>query len=151
MAQAFYVFFGEPVIKKNNRPIFVNKKTNKHFTGKSDKLAFAEQRILYEAAKQMKEHGYKTLKGNLRVTFAVMLDHNRVKDLSNCFEIFADCLQKAGAIKNDNDIVILNQVKYRGLKKGDGIPAVTILIEEIGELPGPYIMNGKERVQWERN
>ena len=126
---AYFYLSGEPVVKKNNRPIFTNSKTKRPFVGKGPKLVAAEKDIKNQILAQWKGQ---TMTGYLKVTFQVFLDHNRVKDVTNCWEIYADCLQDMKVIGDDNQIVHITQIKWRypkGTKISRIIPGVSILIE----------------------
>ena len=128
----YFCIFGEPVVKKNNRPIYTNSKTKKPFVGKSEKLSSAERNIMAQIARH--DWGKETLKPPYHVSFCMVLPHNRRKDVSNAWEIYADCLQKMGVISDDNDIIVLNMVKFRGQKKQIEAPFVTIEITEVDEV-----------------
>lgn len=97
-----FIIPGEPVVKKNNRPIY--KAGNRPFLGKSAKLVSAETAITLMLKSVYKG---KVLAGELAITFIAYLGTNRRKDLSNCFEIYADALQRAGVIADDNNITML--------------------------------------------
>ena len=97
---------GEPVIKKNNRPIY--RAGNRPIIGKSAKLRQAEASI---KSYVMSKYKGPTAKGSIEITFTAYLGTKRRKDLSNCFEIYADALQAAGVFADDNQIEIITMHK----------------------------------------
>lgn len=101
------------VSKKNNRPIF--RAGGKAFLGKSQALRYAEDKMVLQLRSQ---------RNHLRIAEPIRHDlwclllfffkdyhlkkeskrSQRVNDLSNLFELPADCLQTAGVIENDSQI-----------------------------------------------
>jgi Holliday junction resolvase RusA-like endonuclease len=94
--------------KKNGRPLWRGR------IGKSKDLLNAEK--YFELAFKSKKNELKlqTLTGDLWVVFRFYFKNyhtkegrrsERVNDLSNLYELPQDCLQSAGVIENDSDIV----------------------------------------------
>ena len=104
------------MVKKNNRPIYKNKATNKVFLGKSNKLVEAENHMIsslrqawfnwpefpknpiaYPVNVKMvfffNEQEFFTKKGNVS---------KHIPDLSNLYQLVEDCLQKASILENDH-------------------------------------------------
>ncbi len=90
---------GEPVIKKNNRPIYRHGKIP--FLGKSKRLAVTEASLVLQFRNAYKKP---PMTGELHVYFIAFLGTKRRKDITNCWEIYADAMQKAGVFKDDNQI-----------------------------------------------
>ena len=108
--QLYLYITGEPVTKKNNRPIFKNPTTGRVFLGKSAKLSAAEKDICRQIlAQHPKPRHYD---GPVAINFQVFCGTNRRKDLSNCWEIYADCLQTVGVINDDAQIIHLDMYKW---------------------------------------
>lgn len=103
-------------IKKNNRQI--HGRGTKKWIGKSERLRWAEQNLTLELKQwRVKNNFFETLTGDLQVSFVFYMDNyynkdgtrNRnMADLSNLLELPQDCLQYAGIIENDTDIVSLD-------------------------------------------
>lgn len=110
MKDIYLYITGEPVTKKNNRPIYVNKATGSRFLGKSKKLTAAEKDICRQIQSQHPQR--ERYAGAVSVTFQVFCGSKRRKDLSNCWEIYADCLQTCGIILDDDQIVHLDMFKW---------------------------------------
>lgn len=112
----FYAKFQVPyhVIKKNNRPVFRNRRTGKSFLGKSSRLKSGEDYLLLQL--QSYRNHYKITKPIDGALWAMFLFHykdfytkggavsRQVGDLSNLIEAPQDALQKSGIIKNDAQI-----------------------------------------------
>lgn len=101
-------------IKKNNRPIFRNKRTGKPFLGKSARFKGAESHFVLEL--QSLRNKYQIIKpfqGALHAMFlfgckdfytARGTVSRSIGDLSNMIELPQDALQEAGIIENDAQI-----------------------------------------------
>lgn len=96
------IITGDPVIKKNNRPIRFNRHTKKRFIGKSEKLESAENCAYYELLAQKNRKRIKEIKGKIHVKFLFYNKTRRKKDLSNLYEFPQDMLEEVGIIENDN-------------------------------------------------
>ena len=117
-----FVIPGEPVIKKNNRPIF--RAGTRPIIGKSAKLRNAESTIMLFVMSQYKGP---QLIGNIGVIFYAYLGTKRRKDLSNCWEVYADAMQASGIIGDDSQIQML--MMYKRYDKNN--PRVEIEVREI--------------------
>jgi len=117
-----FIIPGEPVVKKNNRPIF--KYGNRPFIGKSDKLHNAELGLKIFFMTNFKGP---QLTGNLGIIFKAYLGTNRRKDLSNCWEIYGDAMQSAGVIKDDSQIKMIMMTKDYDKEN----PRVEIEVKEV--------------------
>ena len=100
--QPDFVIKGNPVIKKNSRPIYRNQKSGVSFLGKSKRLVDAETDAISQIKKQSRD-----IIEPLPITYRVhirFLFYSRTRafrDLSNLYEFPQDVLQAAGIIKND--------------------------------------------------
>lgn len=92
-----FIIPGEPLVKKNNRPIY--KKGDKSFLGKSRKLADVEESMIWEMKMQ---NTLEFIKTPVNVCMHFYLGSKRRKDLSNMYQIVEDCLESAGIIENDS-------------------------------------------------
>lgn len=101
------------ISKKNNRPIF--RAGNKSVLGKSQKLRSAEDKMVLQLRSQRNGLGiYEPIRHDLWCLLLFFFkDYHlkkeskrsrRVNDLSNLFELPADCLQAAEIIENDSQI-----------------------------------------------
>lgn len=101
------------ISKKNARPIF--KSGGKPFLGKSQQLRSAENSMVLQLRSQGNKLGItEPIRSDLWCMFLFYFkDYHlrkkakrsmRVNDLSNLFELPADCLQTAGIILDDNQI-----------------------------------------------
>jgi len=94
---------GNPVIKKNHRPIFINPRTGRPFPGKSDSLRDWER----EAVTALKEQSPALeLAIPLVATFLIFRKQSPEApgDQSNYYEAPQDALQAAGIIQDDRFI-----------------------------------------------
>lgn len=107
-AFSIYIPVEKHISKKNNRPIWRGR------IGKSKDLLEAEKFLTLTFKSKKNELRLPTLKGDLWVIFRFYFkDYHtkdgrrsaRVNDLSNLYELPQDCLQAAGVIENDSDIV----------------------------------------------
>ena len=93
---------GDPIIKKNRRPIYRDEKTGKPFTGKTDQLIAWESDAII-----MLEEQARVLPSPLHEPLvATFLIYRQQKpgapgDLSNYYEGPQDALERAGVIEND--------------------------------------------------
>jgi Holliday junction resolvase RusA-like endonuclease len=104
------------VVKKNNRPI--HGRGQKKWIGKSTRLRNAEQWLGLALKSYANQIGFNAaLVGDLHIIFRFYFKDYFTKqnkrsrtmpDLSNLIELPADCLQSAGIIENDTDIVSFN-------------------------------------------
>jgi len=104
------------VVKKNNRPI--HGRGDKKWIGKSSRLRNAESWLDLALRSYANQIGFRTpLAGDIHATFRFYFNNyftvknersRTLPDLSNLFELPQDCLQSAGIIVNDTDIVSLN-------------------------------------------
>ncbi len=101
-------------IKKNSRPIFKTRGTNRPFIGKSQRLKLAENLLVSELRSRARDHGLnKPIATRLRAVFSFgfppylfytkkLVESKRLGDCTNLAEIVQDSLQKAGIIENDS-------------------------------------------------
>lgn len=103
------------VSKKNNRPIFG--RGEKKWIGKSDRLKKAEAFLTLIFKSVVARSSTAPLKGDIHATFRFYFKDyftkdghrsKRLPDLSNLIQLPEDCLQTAGVIENDTDIVSLD-------------------------------------------
>lgn len=103
------------VVKKNNRPILG--RGEKKWIGKSPKLKSAEEYLTYYLLSAKHQRRLDPLKGDIHAVFRFYMTNyftkdgkrsRAIADLSNLIELPQDCLQAAGIIENDNDIVCLD-------------------------------------------
>lgn len=108
------------IVKKNRRPIRINRRTGNRFIGKSDELASAEINMTNLFRRSMLKHpGFKSIDKPVWCVFLFYFPETdfvvkngprkgqisgRLPDLSNLLELPADALQKAGVIENDRQI-----------------------------------------------
>lgn len=103
------------VIKKNSRPIFINRATGKRFIGKDKELADAENYLTLKLKSEANKLGLRSIiNEKIIVTFLFyfkksdFLYKNGTEkriDLSNLYQLPEDCLQAANIIKDDSLIV----------------------------------------------
>jgi Holliday junction resolvase RusA-like endonuclease len=101
-------------IKKNNRPIFKNRRTGKSFLGKSPRLKGLESDMLFQL--QSLRNKYQIIKPIQGALWGMFLFgckdfytlrgtvSRSIGDLSNLIELPQDALQEAGIIENDAQI-----------------------------------------------
>lgn len=103
------------IVKKNNRPIYFNQKTQRVFLGKSNKLYEAEyylfQQLKSAAAAQ---NLFNPIDGPVWVTMKFYFENYYTKkgersknlpDLSNLYQLVEDALQTTNIILDDNQIM----------------------------------------------
>lgn len=94
-----------PRIKKNSRPIFKNKKTGKHFLGKSTGLQEYEENCTIILQAQKNSKGIREpLQGKLRAFFQFEFGGCCRADFDNLIGTASDVLQRSGIIANDKQI-----------------------------------------------
>lgn len=98
------VFEGNPITKKNHRPIFKRRDTGKPFVGKSKSLADTEKRMIFYFHGARLRKNIPTLVEPLWITFLFFMKQKSTADLSNLYELPQDCLEKAKIISNDRII-----------------------------------------------
>lgn len=97
-----FIIKGNPIIKKNGRPIHRNHRTGRPILGKSKKLIDAEADALWQIKEQSGDIieplpiAYK-----MHIKFLFFRADRRHVDLSNLYEFPQDILQKSGIIQND--------------------------------------------------
>ena len=75
--------------------------------GKQSKLKYYENSF----AAQMMKYDYKLIEGEFKFVIHVFYDSRR-PDLDNSLKVVLDCLQKCGAIKNDNKTMEISAFKH---------------------------------------
>lgn len=98
---AKFIIDGKPHIKKNSRVIMRNFRTGKPFLGKSTKLRNAEKFTTLSIRSQKNQQKLKKIDFEIIVKFSFYLPTKRLPDLSNLYQLYEDCLEKAGVIEND--------------------------------------------------
>ncbi|MBL0233219.1 MAG: RusA family crossover junction endodeoxyribonuclease [Chitinophagaceae bacterium] len=109
---SLYTEVASHVSKKNNRDIFINKKTGRMFPSKSTKLRDMEHYLTRQLINEKLRSSLKTIDHPIEIKFTFLFpnDHyftkkgninKKIPDLSNLYELPQDCLQKAGVIEND--------------------------------------------------
>lgn len=101
------------VVKKNRRPILMNRKTGLRFIGKSPELVSAESEMLLKLQDARRKvgliapiHGYIHVRFLFYFPARIFFKKNgdrsmRIADLSNLYELPQDALQKASIISDD--------------------------------------------------
>lgn len=95
---------GSPVVKKNSRPIYRSRSTGNPFIGKDARLANAERMTTIEMLSEKNRHDIETIEEDVEATFLFYTATRRRIDLSNAYQLYEDCLQRAGIIADDNQI-----------------------------------------------
>lgn len=96
--------------KKNNRPIFFNKKTRRPFLGKSKPLRDFEKEATKLWKQQISDLGLaKPLKGKLAARYVFYYRGAQRADLCNLIVTINDLAQDAGVIENDLDIKLIER------------------------------------------
>ena len=128
-----FVILGNPVIKKNSRPIHVNRTTGRPFIGKSEKLSSAETDALAQFQIQKMQFSEEfPIKYRLHVRFMFYRNNHAHVDLSNLYEFPQDCLQEAGIIENDTLIESHDGSRKRYDKKNPRTEIYISLFEDDG-------------------
>lgn len=98
--------------KKNNRPIFKNKKTGRVFLGKSREFAQFEQEMNLVLRAQKNKQGIATpLTGDLCLSLMrVEFKGAQRSDLDNIMASIFDSLQDAAIIENDKQFKLLQNI-----------------------------------------
>ncbi|MEZ0361746.1 MAG: RusA family crossover junction endodeoxyribonuclease [Hydrogenobacter sp.] len=91
-------------VPKSNR--YVRKKGGKVF--KPPRVKNWEVRAMWEISQQYRG---KPLEGRLSMDVLLVLPNNRKRDIDNMLKSLWDILEKAGVIKNDNQIYEIRTVK----------------------------------------
>jgi len=94
-----FTITGDPVTKKNHRPIWRNRRTGVPMLGKSSKLASAEEIAHIEIRNQRTVVG--RICSPVAVQFLFYRKTRRRCDLSNLYELPQDALVSAGVIEDD--------------------------------------------------
>lgn len=115
----------KPRGKKNSRPIFINKKTGKHFLGKDKDLVSYENDALMLLKFQKNAQGIKLpyeckMKGRFIFRFA----GKTLLDVDNGLNMALDLLQKAEIIKNDRQIKFIDHL---AILEETGLPDQTTI------------------------
>lgn len=100
------------VVKKNNRPIFKNKKTGKIFLGKNNDQSSFERDAIFILNAQRNCHGIsKPLSGNLRLNYLRLeFVKSQRADLDNILTSVFDAIQGAGIINNDKQFKFVTNI-----------------------------------------
>jgi len=98
--------------KKNNRPIFKNKKTGRYFLGKSQKFtAFEEESGFILNAQKNRQGISKPLSGDLKIIqMRFEFKGAQRSDLDNMLTSMLDLLQDSGIIENDKQFKLIQNV-----------------------------------------
>jgi Holliday junction resolvase RusA-like endonuclease len=102
--ETWYQFFIQmtPMVKKNSRPIFKNKKTGKHFLGKDQKLINYESDAVLCLKSQRGISGLREpLAGILEAKLFFVFSDDCRCDVDNLATMAFDVTAKAGIITND--------------------------------------------------
>ena len=79
------------------------------------KCSLGKQKKLYDYEKsfltQMSQYDYEMIEGEFKFVIHVYYP-NRRSDLDNSLKVVLDCLQKCGAIKNDNKTMEISAFKH---------------------------------------
>ena len=112
-----FTITGDTIIKKNHRPIYINRATGKRFIGKSKRLSDYEDWAVVSLKEGIVDYfeGYSNLnelpkfklfpiKEPIQITYKFYCKTKRRVDLSNLIEAPQDCLVKAEIISDDSII-----------------------------------------------
>ena len=111
-----FTITGDTIIKKNHRPIYINRATGKRFLGKSKRLSDYETWAVTCLKEGIVEYwegmilgelpGFKLfpIKEPIQITYKFYCKTKRKVDLSNLIEAPQDALVKAEIISDDNII-----------------------------------------------
>lgn len=111
-----YIKLEKHEAKKNNRPIYKNKKTGKRFLGKSDSLKSTEHLLIADLGSR--RNLCKIFSPIAEPVWCIFLfkfekskfytkagiQNKKLPDQSNLYQLPEDCLQKAGIIQDDGQI-----------------------------------------------
>lgn len=92
---------GDPVSKKNHRPIWRNRRTGVPMLGKSRVLSSTETAAMWEIVKQ-RGGSFDPISSPVAVRFLFYRKTKRRCDLSNLIELPQDALVKAGILQDDS-------------------------------------------------
>jgi len=133
---------GDTIIKKNHRPIYINRTTGKRFLGKSKRLSDYEDWAVVSLKEGIVDYfeGYSNLnelpkfklfpiKELIQITYKFYCKTKRKVDLSNLIEAPQDCLVKADIISDDSIIKRIIAEKFYDKKN----PRCVLFIELIGD------------------
>lgn len=102
-------------VKKNGRNIYRNRKTNRVFLGKSEKLVSAENYLINHFFNLKFKQRLETIDCAINAQFIFYfpesvyftkkgLRNQKLPDISNLYQIVEDCLETAKIISNDTNI-----------------------------------------------
>lgn len=108
-----FTITGDPMTKKNKRPIFRNRRTGRVFLGKSGRLRSAETAAVWELKSALLGWGRNAeivfpIVEPVAVRFMFYRKTHRRCDLSNLLELPQDALVKAGILQDDSLIESLD-------------------------------------------
>jgi len=117
-----FTIYGNPIVKKNTRPVYVNKATGKRFIGKSKRLKEYENNSVMQL-KKFKRLYYKLnssgevvddfpISNPIQVMYKFYRGTRHKVDTSNLIEAPQDCLIKAGIISDDSIIKKITAEKF---------------------------------------
>jgi len=100
-------------ILKNNKQIFINKKTGKRFLTSSDKCKLAQSIIINKLTADKYSKKLNTINEPVVAEFCFSypkeiyytkkgVKSNKVADMSNLYQLPEDCLQRSGILENDS-------------------------------------------------
>lgn len=131
MPEPDFVIKGNPMIKKNGRPIHVNRHSGRAFIGKSKRLADAEKDALAQIQAQCGDISEPLpITYPVHVMFLFYRGDRRACDLSNLYEFPQDILQEAGILENDALILSHDGSRKRYDKKN---PRTEIYVSRCNE------------------
>jgi Holliday junction resolvase RusA-like endonuclease len=124
-----------PIVKKNSRPIFINKTTGKPFIGKSDELRDWEKDAEDHLRSQLAKKGLADLKLDIPLLCTMFIyraqSSSSPGDLSNYVEAPQDAMEKAGVMDNDRRIRSLDGTRLLQDKR----PRIEILLWPLEKCP----------------
>jgi len=136
-----FTITGDTIIKKNHRPIYINRATGKRFLGKSKRLSDYETWAVTCLKEGIVEYwegmisgelpGFKLfpIKEPIQITYKFYCKTKRRVDVSNLIEAPQDCLVKADIISDDSIIERIIAEKFYDKKN----PRCVLFIELIGD------------------
>ena len=119
-----FIIAEDTIIKKNHRPIYINRATGKRFLGKSKRLSDYETWAVTCLKEGIVEYwegmisgelpGFKLfpIKEPIHITYKFYCKTKRKVDLSNLIEAPQDCLVKADIISDDSIIEKITAEKF---------------------------------------
>lgn len=121
------VITGNTPAQKNNKQVFINRRTGKPFIGTTSSTKDWQKIAHFQLLQQWKGHHVSIYP--VTVTMIFFFDSKRPRDIDNCCATVMDALKHADVIEDDDyNHVDCIQLQYGGLDKSD--PRVEVYIDE---------------------